>query len=198
MANSSRPYGLLPLVSENGTVRTNYYYIPAAYGTALYVGDTVIKSGTSNSNVVINGRNYAAGSLPSITKATAGAGNLITGVIVGFVVNPANLNSPTYNPANTEAIALVCDDPQQLFKSQCLGTLAVTQVGLNANLDFGTADSIWGQSGITIDIDNANTTQNFQTSVKRLLDTPGNELGLYSQVVVKINQHTEAANTAGI
>lgn len=198
MANANRPYGLLPIVSENGTVRTNYYYIPSTYATDLYVGDTVIKSGTSNSNVVINGKNYAAGSLPSITKATAGAGNLITGVIVGFVVNPANLNSPTYNPASTEAIALVCDDPQQLFKAQCLGTLAVTQVGLNANLNFGTADSIWGQSGITVDIDNAATTQNFQVSVKRLLDTPDNELGLYSQIVLKINQHTEAANTAGI
>lgn len=198
MANANSPYGLLPLVSENGTVRTNYYYIPSSYSTALYVGDTVIKSGTSNTNVSINGRIYTAGSLPAITKATAGATNLITGVIIGFVVNPANLNSPTYNPANTEAIAIVCDDPQQLFKAQCLGTLLVTQVGLNANLNFGTADSIWGQSGITIDIDNAATTQEFQVSVKRLLDTPGNELGLYSQIVLKINQHTEATNTAGI
>lgn len=198
MANANSPYGLLPLVSENGTVRTNYYYIPSSYSTALYVGDTVIKSGTSNTNVNINGRIYTAGSLPAITKATAGSTNLITGVIIGFVVNPANLNSPTYNPANTEAIAIVCDDPQQLFKAQCLGTLLVTQVGLNANLSFGAADSIWGQSGITIDIDNAATTQEFQVSVKRLLDTPGNELGLYSQIVLKINQHTEATNTAGI
>lgn len=198
MANANRPYGLLPLVSENGTVRENFYYIPSSYATALYVGDTVIKSGTSNTNVIINGRNYPAGSLPSITKATAGTTNLITGVIVGFVFNPANLNSPTYNPASTEAIAIVCDDPQQLFKAQCLGTLAVTQIGLNANLNFGTADNVWGQSGITIDIDNAATTQGFQVSVKRLLDTPSNELGLYSQIVVKINQHTEATNTAGI
>ena len=51
MANTDSPFGLKPIRHRNGAPyngAANPYYIPASYGTALVIGDPVIKSGTSN------------------------------------------------------------------------------------------------------------------------------------------------------
>lgn len=202
MANANTPKGLVPVQNSPGVeIQKNYYYIPSSYGTALFKGDPVIKTGTANSAAVVFGKEYAPGSLPEINKATAGAGNLSTGVIVDFVFNPTNLNQ-TYNSASTEAIAIVADHPDQLFEIQeeTAGTpLAITEVGLNANMVFSESGStVTGISGVELDTSTPATTQNFQLKIKRLIDRPDNALGQHAKWLVKFNQHTEADNTSGI
>lgn len=202
MANADTPFGLKPVVNPyGGQPVVNPYYIPSTYATALFVGDPVIKTGTANSNTIIADREYAPGSLPEINKATAGAGNLITGVIVGFAFLPSDL-SKTYNAASTERVALVCDDPNQLFEiqSETAGTaLAITEIGLNANLVYAESGStLTGLSGAELDTSTPATTQNFQLRIKRLVDRGDNALGVNAKFLVAINQHTEADNTAGI
>jgi len=202
MANANTPMGLVPIQNSPGVeIQKNYYYIPASYATALFKGDPVIKTGTANSAAVIFGKEYAPGSLPEINKATAGTTNLITGVIVDFVFNPDNLNR-TYNPASTECIAVVADHPDQLFEIQeeTAGTaLAITDVGLNANVVYAESGStVTGLSGVELDTTTPATTQGFQLRLKKVVDRPDNALGQHCKWVVKINQHSEGLNTAGI
>lgn len=203
MTNSNTPYGLVPVKNSPFVeIPKNYYYIPASYGTALFIGDPVIKTGTSNTvNVTSAGRFFNAGSLPEINKATAGDANKITGVIIGFLANPTNLNV-VYNPASTERVAIVADSPLQEFEIQeeTAGTaLAVTAVGLNANVVFAESGStVTGLSGAELDTSTPATDATFQLKILRLVDAPDNAIGQHAKWRVKINNHTEANVTTGI
>jgi len=203
MANANTPAGLTPLKNSPFVeIPKNYYYIPSTYATALFIGDPVIKTGTSNTaNVLSDGRQFAAGSLPEINKATAGDTNKITGVIVGFLANPSNLTL-NYNTASTERVAIVADSPLQEFmiQEETAGTaLAATSVGLNANVVFAESGSTaTGLSGVELDTSTPATDATFQLKILRLLDAPENSVGQHAKWRVKINNHTEANIVAGI
>lgn len=202
MANANTPMGLVPVKNLSGEIRTNLYYVPASYGTALFIGDPVIITGTANTtNTNIVGRDYPAGSLPEINKATAGTTNLSIGSIVGFMSNFDN-TSRNYNPASTEAIAIVADDPNQIFtiQEETAGTpLAATSVGLNANYVFVESGStVTGISGVELDTSTPATTIGFQLKILRLLDSEDNAIGQHAKWLVKINQHALSDNIAGI
>lgn len=199
MANVDSPFGLRPVCAPK---RIRPYYIPSGYATALFVGDAVIKTGTSNTADVeaVGYGVFPAGTLPEINKATAGDGNAITGVIVGFAARPDALGV-RYSPASTEGVALVADYPAEEFLIQADGTIAAAQVGLNANLIYTTAGSTaTGISGVELDTtsDVPAADASNQLTIQRLHNAPWNELGDYSVVVVKINQHTEADNVIGV
>jgi hypothetical protein len=203
MANADTPFGLIPIKnSPFNEIPKNYYYIPSSYATALFIGDPVVKTGTSNTVAVTTaGRYFNPGSLPEINKATAGDGNAITGVIIGFLANPSNLNV-AYNPASTERIAIVADSPLQEFEIQeesAGSPLAATSVGLNANVVYAESGSTaTGLSGAELDTTTPATTATFQLKILRLLDAPENAIGQHAKWRVKINNHTEANVTAGI
>lgn len=200
MANNDSPFGLRPIKNAHGgTIQVNEYYIPSSYGTALYIGDPVVKTGTANTSGYLN---RAAGTLPEINKATAGDGNAITGVIVGFVPLADNL-SKQYNPASTERIALVCDDPYQLFEIQAdsAGTLAATSIGLNAVLIYthsGSTTTGWSGAELDTTSDAPAADASNQLTILRFVDRPDNEIGVHAKVVVRINNHTEAHASIGI
>jgi hypothetical protein len=203
MANANTPAGLTPLKNSPFVeIPKNYYYIPASYGTALFIGDPVVKTGTSNTaNVLGDGRQFNAGSLPEINKATAGDTNKITGVIVGFLSKVSDLTL-NYNPASTERVAIVADSPLQefLIQEETAGTaLAVTSVGLNANVVFAESGStVTGLSGAELDTTTPATDATFQLKILRLLDAPENAIGQHAKWRVKINNHTEANIVTGI
>lgn len=207
MANADTPFGLRPIRHRNGAPyngAVNPYYVPAGYGTALFVGDPVVKTGTANSTYVTapGAGGFAVGTLPAINKATAGDGNAITGVIVGFAPDPNGLES-RYNAASTERVALVCDDPDVVFEIQADGSIAATQVGLNAVLIYtNSGDTINGVSGV--EMDSGTTTApsadaSNQLTIQRVVNREDNEAGSdFTKVEVKINNHTEAAGAIGI
>ena len=203
MANANTPAGLTPLKNSPFVeIPKNSYYIPASYGTALFIGDPVVKTGTSNTaNVLTSGKLYPAGSLPEINKATAGDGNKITGVIIGFEAIPSNLTL-NYNTASTERVAIVADSPLQEFmiQEETAGTaLVATSVSLNANVVFAESGSTsTGLSGVELDTSTPNTDATYQLKILRLLDAPENAIGQHAKWRVKINNHTEANVTTGI
>lgn len=203
MANANTPAGLTPLKNSPFVeIPKNSYYIPASYATALFIGDLVVKTGTSNTaNVLTSGEFYPAGSLPEINKATAGDANPSTGVIVGFKAIPSNLTL-SYNPAFTERVAIVADSPLQEFSIQeesAGSPLAATSVGLNANVVYAESGSTaTGLSGAELDTTTPATDATFQLKIKRLLDAPENAIGQHAKWVVTINNHTEANGKAGI
>lgn len=206
MANKDASFGLRPIKHKSGAPyngSVNPYYIPSTYATALFVGDPVVKTGTSNTAVVSvgGGGKFQIGTLPEINKATAGDGNLITGVIVAFCPLPTNL-ALQYNTASTERVALVCDDPDVVFEIQADGAIAVTQVGLNANLIFTNAGStVTGLSGVELDTssDAPDADASNQLTIQRVVNREGVEAAsAWTVVEVKINQHTEASGALGI
>lgn len=191
MANANRPSGFTPVsylngAPWNGQART--YSIAASYGTALYIGDPVISSGTADANGV-----------PGIAiGATTGA---LRGVIIGLgtseggaTFNPSNLNL-TYRPASDPAVwyARVVDDPNVIFEIQeeSNGTqLAATEVGLNQISKSGTGNgyvSGWmipSATGAT-----PNTTATLQLRLLGLARKPDNAFGAYAKWLVQINVH---------
>ena len=190
MANVNRPAGFIPREYLNGAPwsgQARLYSIAASYGTALYIGDPVISSGTSDANGV---RGIAIG-------AETGA---LRGVIVGLgkypglLANPSNLDI-TYRPANDPAVwyAMVVDDPNVLFEIQeeSNGTaLAADQVGLNQIGASGSGNGFvsgWQVSSATGAT--PNTTATLQLRLMGLVQRPGNAFGAYAKWLVQINVH---------
>lgn len=215
MANPNTPYGLVPVTRLDGANwrdSLTMYFVPAAYTNALYVGDPVIKKAASAD---VNGVN-------AVDLAAAGAGNLITGVVCGFLgactagkggpISFFTLSGnpgPAYRPASTSQdwYVLVNDDPEAEFIIQendnyggTAGTpLPVAAVGKNANLVSGTGSPYTGWSGWMLNSNGVNTTQNFQLNIKGFLAEADNVAGAaYAKVIVSINQHTEIPNSLGI
>lgn len=203
MANSDASFGLRPVRHRNGAPyngAANPYYVPSSYATALFIGDPVKTTGTSNTAEVSapGAGNFPAGSLPEINRA--GATGDITGVIVGFAADATSLENQ-YNPASTERIVFVADDPELMFEVQedsDTSTLAATSVGLNANVIFTNAGSTTsGQSGAELDSSTAATTATLQLRLERLANRADNEVGANAKWLVSILQHS-ALNSTGV
>lgn len=201
MANSNRPSGFTPRRYVNGAPWTgggNIYSIAASYNTALYIGDPVKSSGTSDANGVAG----------IVLGSTTGA---LRGMIVGLgnsgsttggqsgMTDLANFINPSiaYHPASDVNVwyALVVDDPNVLFEVQeeSNGTqLAATEVGLNQISKAGTGNGFcsgWqipSATGAT-----PNTTATLQLRLFGLSQYPAgtNVFGAYAKWLVQINVH---------
>ena len=197
-------YGLRPVQADgsaNNYCSLTECYIPASYATALFIGDPVVITGTSNT-AVVKGRQI--GTMPEINKATAAGGAAsVSGVICAFLPDIDVATTVLHNAASTERIALVCTDPNQLFSIQCSGTMAATDVGLNGDLVYTHAgDTATGLSGAEFNTTGKATTATLQLKIMKFdqdhtVDAP-NTIGANSKVIVKINTHTNAPASAGI
>jgi hypothetical protein len=176
-------------------------YIYSTYGTALFIGDPVIKvaGGSNDAAVKVPGYgDFAIGTLPNIEKAAAGDGNRITGVIVGFAANPDALGTK-HNPASTARVALVCADPNVVFQIQSDGAIPAANMGLNADLVFTHAGSTaTGLSGVELDSTTDDVDASAQLLILGAVNRVDNDTTLtHCKVEVLINQHTESQGTVG-
>jgi len=206
MANTDTPFGLRPIRHRNGAAYNgafNCYYAPSTYATGLFVGDPVVKTGTSNTAKVTapGAGEFEIGTLPEVNLATAGDGNAITGVVVGFAANPASLGT-IYGAASTARVVYVCDDPDVVFEIQADGSIAAAQVGLNAVLIYTNAGSTTtGRSGAELDTtsDAPAADASNQLTIQRVVNRADNEAASsWTKCEVKINLHTEAHAAVGI
>jgi hypothetical protein len=198
MANTNKPSGLSPVQYLNGAPwngQARVYSIAYDYATAIYNGDPVILSGTSDGNGVAG-----------ITLATAGTGNPVVGAVVGIgryeslIANPNNL-SQTYFPAGGDGntspwYALVVDDPNVIFEAQDIGTstaLAAADIGTNINLKSGTGNGYI--SGWGIDNGSKGAGATIQCKLLGLVRTSDNAFGQYAKFLVKINNHAYGTGT---
>ena len=206
MANADTPFGLRPIRHRNGAPyngSVNPMYIASTYATALFIGDPVIKvaGGSNAARVSAPGvGSFAIGTLPSIEAATVGDGNRITGVIVGFAADPTGLENK-HNPASTERIAYVCDDPDVIFEIQADGAIPAASMGLNAVLiATHSGSTTTGLSGIELDTtsDAPAADASNQLLILRAVNREDNDTTLtHAKVEVLINQHTENQGTVG-
>lgn len=206
MANNDTPFGLRPIKHRNGAPYNgsfNAYYVASTYATALFVGDPVVRVAGGSNAAAFNtpGGDFPIGTLPSVEKATAGDGNAITGVIVGFGPDPSGLDR-THNPASTERLVYVADDPDVVFEIQADGAIAATQVGLNAVLIYTHSGStVTGLSGAELDTssDVPAADASNQLKIQRVVNRADNEAAsANTKVEVLITNHTEAHGALGI
>tara|TARA_R110000868_G_scaffold13014_1_gene61241 strand:- start:4349 stop:4957 length:609 start_codon:yes stop_codon:yes gene_type:complete len=197
MANANRPSGFSPIEYLNGSSwngQARLYSIAAAYNVALYVGDPVISSGTSDSQ-----------GIPGI--ALAAATGAVRGVIVGIgntkglIANVVNPNI-SYRPAaaqTTDWFAMVVDDPNVLFEVQeeSNGTqLAATDIGLNTISKVGTGNgyvSGWMIPSTTGAA--AGTGATLQIRLMGLKQVYDNVFGAYAKHLIKFNVHELGTGT---
>lgn len=203
MANVDTPFGLRPIGHPSGLSKASVraYHVPASYGTALFPGDPVVKTGTSNTaEVTAPGVGVMPiGAMADVNKAAAGDNNPITGVIVGVAADPDALGR-RYIPASTGGVVFVNDDPQTEYEIQADEDIVAADIGLNAALVYTNAGSTaTGQSGAELDSSTVATTATEQLRIIGVTPRTDNEAASnFTKVRVRINRHSEITAGAGV
>jgi hypothetical protein len=191
MANADTPFGLRPVrylsgAPYNGAV--NHYSTAAGDSAAIFIGDPVTLSGTSQT---INGLVYA-------DVDQAATGNIIAGVVVGVL--PTNRESTIYRAASTQRILLVADDPNLVFEIQEVsgGTaLAANDIGLNADFVVGTGNTANGMSGVELNNATEAATATLDLLITGFVNRADNEIGEHAKWLVRIGRHQFANQVIG-
>jgi len=192
MANVDTPFGLRPVRHLGGAPYsggTNVYSGLATDATAMFVGDPVKLSGTSQT---IRGRVY-------LDVDQAATGDVIVGVVVSVV--PDTRDSLVHRAASTQRLLNVCDDPDILFEIQEVsgGTaLTANDAGLNADFVVGTGNATTGQSGVELNNTGEATTATLDLHIYGLAPRDDVEIGEHAKWLVRINRHQHANQVAGI
>lgn len=192
MANADTPFGLKPVRHQSGSPyngAANVYSTATGDATAIYIGDPVKLSGTSQT---INGVVYS-------DVDQAATGDVVMGVVVGVL--PETADSLIYRAASTQRRLLVADDPDLIFEIQEVsgGTaLAANDIGLNANFVVATGSNDTGKSGVELNNASEATTNTLDVKIVGLVPRDDNEIGEHAKWLVRINRHQYSNQVAGI
>lgn len=207
MANANVPRGLIPYAHYDGSVwngSVNIYYVAAAYGSNIFVGDPVVTHSASND----------ANGIPAVNLAATGSP--IVGIMVGVVSGgplaaaplPVLQNQPVYHPASTAQYILVADDPNLLYLIQDDASSQATApnlwAGKNANLVSGTGSTLTGYSGWQLAASTVATTNTLDLKIMRALNEVDNAIGVAANTnmnakwLVKLNNYQYANQVAGV
>lgn len=171
---------------HNGKLQS--YSVDAGHSTLLAIGDLVTVTGTANADGV-------AGVDASVT---AGA---VTGVVAGFMPQFEGENlSDTSLPASTAGTAMVHTDPNLLYVADVTGTaLVVADVGLNCDFDDAVATKTGNVAVSNMAIDSATkaTTAGLPFRIVGLAENDDGTID-GTKAIVRINDSTEIAGTAGV
>lgn len=192
MANVSRPQGFRPVKYMNGKPYmgdANIYELPAGDATATMVGDLVILSDQAATD------SYAACERFGTTGAiTAGFG---VGVVVGFVVDPTNLNTPQYRVGSTKRFALVADAVDlvmEVEEDSVGGNIALASIGLNSGFMATAGSTVTGASGMLLDSSSVAVTDTLPLRILGMSRKADNEQGANAKWFVGWNLHQYAVS----
>lgn len=191
MANVDTPFGLRPVRFLSGQPYNgagNVYSTASGDATAIYVGDPVKLSGTSQ---VINGVTYA-------DVDQAATGDIMVGVVVAVL--PETRDSLVYRAASTARRVVVADNPGLVFEIQEVsgGTpLAAADIGLNANIVVAAGSSVTGQSGVELNNGTEASTNTLDVQIVGLVNREDNAVGEHAKWLVRINRHQFSNQVAG-
>ena len=181
MANVDKAFGFRPLgnLSATGSQKQYGYEIEDNQSGAIYQGDLV---------TIVNG--YVVKFLPGTHAAALG---VLNGV---FYIDPTS-GKPTwknYYPGSVNItagtiVADVIDDPSQLFIVQADGVVAQANIGKNADVIGTGGSTTTGVSSMELNTATIADTAALNLKIVGLWNVPGNELGEFAVLVVKINEH---------
>ena len=198
MANVDAAFGF-QLVEDNSLTPLETCFIPSSDGTAVFVGDAVKLAGSAG-NIV--------GCPVKATVAQAAATDPIYGIVQGFKHHEVSTGmdlSRRHRPASTAMYVIVKPaNHQDVYRIQADddgATLAVTDVGLNADIVVGSGSTVTGMSAMELDTSTKATTAGLQVKIIGFDDRPSNQVGVANQdVLVRINQSVlgNDAGTTGV
>ena len=181
MANVDKAFGFRPLgnLSATGSQKQYGYEIADNQSGAIYQGDLV---------TIVNG--YVVKFLPGTHAAALG---VLNGV---FYIDPTS-GKPTwknYYPGSVNItagtiVADVIDDPSQLFIVQADGVVVQANIGKNADVIGTGGSTTTGVSSMELNTATIADAAALNLKIVGLWNVPGNELGEFAVLVVKINEH---------
>jgi hypothetical protein len=181
MANVDKAFGLKPLgnLSATGAQKQYGYQIADNQAGAIYQGDLV---------TIVDG--YVVKFVPATHAAALGVFN-------GCYYTDPTSGKPTWknfypgsvNITSGVIQADVIDDPSQLFTIQADGNIVQSNIGKNADVIGTGGSSTTGVSSMELDITSIADNAQRNLKIVGLYDVPGNTLGDYAVLVVKINEH---------
>jgi len=210
MANTSRINGFRPVKHMNGAPyngQANIYEVPAGETVPVFIGDLVKLSDSA-----------ATSGYPAVEAAVAASSQAVSVPIVGAVVGIVNakmdpvdgrmtggsisLDTPVYRAASTKQLVLVADSPDIIFEAEADASVALADVGLNADLGASahTLPLVTGASPMYVystTAPSASATRPFQ--IMGIVKRPDNEAAAaYNKVLVKITTHAYGNAIAGV
>jgi len=171
MANRNNPFGFLPVGRSiaGGCLQYHERNVVVGYATAIRVGDVF--------NRVADG---------SIERSITPGTTLISGVAM------------TPNPASTAGNVLTLEDPFTIFQAQADGSLALADMGLNANVILAnTAGARKSEDQINSASEAVSATLDLHL-IERIDDGDNEFASPYVRIAVTINKHRMFNNQVGI
>ena len=173
----------------------------AAFGLRLVgkLGSGVANGGVTEYSIATGASgNIFSGDPVKMTNAgtilVAAAGDEILGIFRGckFTNSSGETVFSSHFPDGTSSsdiVAFVEDDPDAVFEVQCAGSLAQTDVGLNADISYTSGSTKTGMSAVEVSATTAATSA--QLRIMGFSGDPtNNELGSANvNAIVSINEH---------
>ena len=184
MSTTSQPFGLRPAYSPSGVVRPTAYTIVTGYASNILQNQPV-KIGTDG------------------TIQAAAIGDRFIGTFQGVEFTDSDgrrrvSNKWTASQAGTDIVAYVTLDPTIVYEIQGNGSLAVTDIGKQADFTTITAGStVTGLSALMLDTATLTDSGNASLRIIDLAPGPDNAFGdAYTIVQVQIAEHQNVADRA--
>ena len=184
MSTTSQPFGLRPAYSPSGVVRPTAYAIATGYSSNILQNQPV-KIGTDG--------NIQA----------AAIGDRFIGTFQGVEFTDSDgrrrvSNKWTASTAATDIVAYVTLDPTIVYEIQANGSIAVTDIGKQADFTTITAGStVTGLSALMLDKATLTDSGNASLRIIDVAPGPDNAFGdAYTIVQVQISEHQNVADRA--
>lgn len=184
MSTTSQPFGLRPSYSPSGVVRPTAYAIATGYASNILQNQPV-KIGTDG------------------TVQAAAIGDRFIGTFQGVEFTDSDgrrrvSNKWTASTAATDIVAYVTLDPTIVYEIQANGSIAVTDIGKQADFTTITAGStVTGLSALMLDTATLTDTGNASLRIIDIAPGPDNAFGdAYTVVQVQIAEHQNVADRA--
>lgn len=184
MSTTSQPFGLRPSYSPSGVVRPTAYSILTGYASNILQNQPV-KIGTDG------------------TLQAAAIGDRFVGTFQGVEFTDSDgrrrvSNKWTASTAATDIVAYTTLDPTVVYEIQANGSIAVTDIGSQADFTTITAGStVTGLSALMLDTATLTNSGNASLRIIDLAPGPDNAFGdNYTIVQVQIAEHQNVADRA--
>jgi hypothetical protein len=184
MSTVSQPFGLRPAFSPSGALRPTAYSILTGYAANILQSQPV-KIGTNG------------------TIQAAAIGDRFIGTFQGVEFTDSDgrrrvSNKWTASLAATEIVAYVTLDPSIVYEIQANGSIAVTDIGKQADFTVITAGSTTtGLSAMMLDTATLTDSSNAQMRIIGLSPAPDNDFGdNFTIVQVQVSEHQNVADRA--
>ena len=184
MSSTSQPFGLRPAYSPSGVIRPTAYTIASAYGSNILQNQPV-KIGTDG------------------TLQAAAIGDRFIGSFQGVEFTDSDgrrrvSNKWTASTSATDIVAYATLDPSIVFEIQANGSIAVSDIGSQADFTTITAGSTTtGLSAVMLDTATLTNSGNASLRIINIAPGPDNAAGdSYTVVQVQVSEHHNVADRA--